>query len=82
MSDEQREKLIDLCLEIFASSELDYEVTIAGNGTNSAEAENVAKGILDILGIDLYSPEFSLLIAARVKELKEMYGIDDGDDEE
>lgn len=74
MNEEQREKLIDLCVEIFASAELDYEVTIVGNGTNPAEASNVAAGILVILGIDLYGPEFSLMIANRVKELKEMYG--------
>jgi hypothetical protein len=46
-----RKRLIDLCIEIYACNELDYEVTLAGNGTNASEASNVADEILNILNI-------------------------------
>ena len=42
----------ELCIEIFAHNQLDCEVTLCGNGTNSAEASNVAMEILEILGIE------------------------------
>lgn len=44
--------LEDLCIEIFAHAENDYEVTLSGNGTNAFEVSNVASAILDILHVD------------------------------
>ena len=43
------EKLEELCVDIFAHADNDYEITLAGNGTNPAEASNVATAILSIV---------------------------------
>jgi hypothetical protein len=42
-------KLEELCIEIFAHCDMDRNVGIAGNTTNSFEAANVAHGVLDIM---------------------------------
>ena len=81
MDDEKREKLIELCVEIYAHLELDWEVTLAGNGTNPSEASNVADEILGILGVDENSKEFQALLAEKIKELKEQYE-PEGEDED
>ena len=41
------EKLVELCVDIFAHCQNDYEITLSGNGTNACEASNVALSILD-----------------------------------
>ena len=52
MSDKKLiEQLIDLCVDIYAHCELDYEINLGGNGTNPYEAANVASEIMDILGM-------------------------------
>jgi len=60
------EQLLNLCVEIYAFMELDWEITLAGNGTNSSEASNVADEILNIIG----KPEnFSELVNKKIDEL-------------
>lgn len=49
------EKLIDLCVDIYAHDELDYEINLCGNGKNAFECCGVADCILDILGIEYAS---------------------------
>ena len=46
-----KELILDLCADIFAHAELDYEITLHGNGTNASEASNVALELLDILRV-------------------------------
>lgn len=70
----EREKLIGLCVEIFAHCELDCEITLGGNGTNCSEAANVAEAMLNILKV-----KYSTLkkqVAARAQELMIEYGIE------
>ncbi|MEK7654373.1 MAG: hypothetical protein AAB345_03830 [Patescibacteria group bacterium] len=43
------EDLEELCVDIFAHAENDYEVTLSGNGINASEASGVALAILDLL---------------------------------
>jgi hypothetical protein len=45
-------RLEALCMNIFAHSDSDYEITLSGNGTNCCEAANVAYAILDIMDGD------------------------------
>ncbi len=63
-------KLLDMCVEIYASDALDWEVTLGGNGTNASEAINVAKEILNIIGVKSGSKKFIRLVDAKVMELK------------
>jgi hypothetical protein len=70
----ERDMLIDLCVDIYAHSEMDMEVTLGGNGTNCCEAANVAREILTILGES--RKKLAGKISARVKELEEEYGCD------
>ncbi|EKD53265.1 MAG: hypothetical protein ACD_61C00089G0006 [uncultured bacterium] len=81
MDDEMREKLIALCVDIYAHDQLDWEITLAGNGTNAFEASRVANKILEILGIEEEGEEFQALLAKRVRELKELYE-PEGEDED
>lgn len=74
MDDKVKKELIALCVEIYAASELDWEVTVGGNGTNSAEAQNVAAEILRILGVKQGSKSFKKLVEKKVRELKEEAG--------
>jgi hypothetical protein len=39
----------EMCLQIFAHAECDYEVNLSGNGVNACEASAVAWALLDIL---------------------------------
>ncbi len=77
MDKKLRAKLLDLCVEIYACNELDYEVTLSGNGTNASEAANVAGEILDIIGVKRKDREFKRKVAERAKEMKTEYGEDD-----
>ncbi len=82
MKDKVKEKLIEMCVEIYACSELDYEVTLGGNGTNAAEAANVAGEILDIIGVKDEDGKFEKMVSDRVKELKKEYGDNEDEDDE
>ncbi len=66
-----KNKIKELCVEIFAHNQLDCEITLCGNGTNSAEASNVAMELLDILGIE-YN-DLTDAIDKMVKHYKEEY---------
>jgi hypothetical protein len=63
------EQLIDLCVDIYAHCELDYEINLGGNGSNPYEAANVAREILDILGMN--KSDLEIKINEAVKELIE-----------
>jgi hypothetical protein len=71
LSEQQRAKLIDMCVDIRAHAENDYEVTLGGNGTNACEASNVVREILSILGVD--SKSLQARISERAKELSEEF---------
>ena len=43
------EDLEELCVDIFAHAENDYEITLSGNGINACEASGVACAILELL---------------------------------
>src|SRR3989344_3954471 len=46
------EDLEEFCIDVFVHCENDFEITLSGNGTNSAEAANAAYAILDLLHED------------------------------
>jgi hypothetical protein len=66
------EKLLDLCVNIFAHDELGYEITLRGNGCNSSECCGTANEILHILGKS-YS-DIEDLVNRKMDEIEEMYG--------
>lgn len=70
------QQLEDLCVSIFAHSVNDYEVTLSGNGTNCAEASNVALSVLDILHGDgrKWRKEHEKEIEKKAKALRKQYG--------
>ncbi len=51
VSPEVKSTLEALYKDINIHSDLDWEVTIAGNGTNASEAINVMDGIFNALGL-------------------------------
>ena len=63
-----KDKIIELCVNIYAHSELDKEIVLGGNGANSFDAGIVADAILDLLEIPYR--EISDLVNKRVKELE------------
>ena len=67
----KEKKLESLCIEIFAHSVNDYEVTLSGNGTNPCEASNVALSVLSILHKDgrKWRKENTSIIEARASVL-------------
>ena len=71
----RHDKLIELCVEVYAHCELDYEVTLAGNGTNASEASNFADEVLEIL--EVKKKKIEKEISKEVKELKNLYDEDD-----
>lgn len=76
--EDPKQKLLDLCVDILAHVELDCEWTSnRGNGTNCAEAGNVADDILDILGVK--EKDLKDQIESRADELKKDYGFPDDD---
>lgn len=50
--EDKLDRLYEMCIEIFAHSALDYEIDLAGNGTNASEACNVATEICNIFEFD------------------------------
>ena len=65
-------KLVDMCVDVFAYSELDYEITLAGNGVSAFECSAMAKATLDILGLKYV--DIQTRVDHRIRELEEMYG--------
>lgn len=61
-------KLLEMCVYIAACSNLDIEVTLAGNRTNSFEAYNVVREILRIYEFDL--EEFNRLVLKEMERLE------------
>lgn len=70
MNKETKEKLINLCLDIYSHDRLNMEITLCGNGKNAFECCGVADEILEILGIEFES----LDIDTHTKELAKYYG--------
>lgn len=64
-------KLLELCTDVLAHAELDYEVTINGNGVNASECSEMAIAVMKILGVTVSNLEDS--IRDRVDELEKMY---------
>lgn len=66
----------ELCTDIFAHCELDWEITLSGNGTNPCEAGNVAYALLDELYKDgrKWRKQHQAKIALRMKELRKEMG--------
>lgn len=70
MNEQQKNDLIQLCLDIQAHAEIDSEITLCGNGVCSSEASVVARRILEILNTKLNEDDLN----NRVKELEKEYG--------
>ena len=64
-----KDKIIELCVDIFAHSSLDYEITLCGNGCNAFECEGVALKLLDILGMSY--EDIKDRVAEQAKKLEE-----------
>lgn len=64
-----KKKLHDFCVNILAHCQLDYQITLGGNGTNPFEAANVAHALMREFSINI-NPED---VSKRVKELKEEF---------
>jgi hypothetical protein len=73
---DKNKELEDLCLDIFAHSFNDYEITLSGNGTNCSEASNVALAILDTLHGDgrKWRKKNEKQIEKLAKKLRKEYG--------
>jgi hypothetical protein len=69
MDEKEREKLIDLCVDIFAHEEMEQEIVLCGKETYATEASKVAKVILRILKVSRRS--IQSLIMNRAEELSE-----------
>jgi hypothetical protein len=69
-------ELEELCIDVFAHADCDYEVTLSGNGVNPCEASGMARAILDIIHGDgrKWEREHASLVKARAKELRVCYG--------
>lgn len=63
-----RKLILDLCVDIYAHAELDYEITIHGNGTNASEASNVADELLEIIRVNKRS--LDVRIQSRVAQIE------------
>ena len=68
--------LENLCIDIFAHSFNDYEITLSGNGTNCSEASNVALAVLDVMHGDgrKWRKEHEKQIEKLAKVLRKQYG--------
>ncbi len=73
---EKLKALEDMCIDIFAHSENDYEVCLAGNGVNCSEAGLMALAVSDILHGDgrAWRKENEERIAEAAKGLRKLYG--------
>lgn len=76
--EKQIKEIIDLCADVEAYSEMDYEITLGGNGANASECSYLAGEIINILKID--ENIFSELVNEKIKQLKEEIG--ESEDEE
>ncbi len=70
------EDLEELCVDIFAHAENDYEVTLSGNGINACEASGVACAILDLIHGDgrKWQDNNAKRISKRATELRKELG--------
>jgi hypothetical protein len=64
----KEQAVLDLCVDIYAHLELDWEIDLAGNGTNPSEASNVADVLKEIF--EFNEDEFSELANKRIEELE------------
>ena len=67
-----KEKILGLCIDIFAHDECEYEITLQGNGANAFECSFVAHELLALLDVEY--EEIEARVQKRVTELREMYG--------
>ena len=70
MMNDIRSQLFNLCVDIYAHAQLDWEWTNSwGNGTNCSEAYNVAQDIIGILG-NVMESEIDEAVNKRIAELE------------
>ena len=69
MNEEQKQKIVEFCINIYAHAQLDWEINIAGNGCNISDVYNVADELFQILNLN--KKKFAKQINQRVKELKD-----------
>ena len=67
-----KDKILDLCINIFAHNECDFEITLQGNGASSFEGSYVAWELLDILDVEY--EEIEARVQKRIVELQDLYG--------
>lgn len=65
-----KKKLYDFCVNILAHCQLNYEITLGGNGTNSFEAANVAHALMREFNIIIDSAD----VRKRARELEKEFG--------
>jgi len=63
-----KEKILELCVDIYAHDQLDWEITLCGNGCNAFECSGVANEMLEIMGIEKSAIDGKIL--AKVREYK------------
>lgn len=73
MNNEIKQKLIDLCVDVHAHANLDWEITLGGNGVNSFENIGTANEVLRILGVG-HDLVFNIRVEDRMMKLKSDYG--------
>ena len=72
---ERYNKLVNMCVDIFAHNECDFEWTNSkGNGINCSEAAGVAMEVIEILGVDYNDPEIEDRIIEAADKLEQEYG--------
>jgi len=67
--EELRKKVLDLCIDIYAHDQLDYEITLCGNVYIAFECSGVADKLLEILGVTY--DDISKQIFIKAQELGE-----------
>ena len=72
MNNKIKQELIDLCIDVHAHANLDYEITLGGNGVNSFENIGTANEVLRILGVK-HGFIFNSRVEDRMIELKADY---------
>lgn len=72
MNNKIKQELLDLCIDVYAHANLDWEITLCGNGVNSFENTGTVNEILRILEIER-DEEFNEKVEDRMIKLKSDY---------
>lgn len=72
MNDSKRNNIINLCVDIFAHAEQDFDcdITIEGNECDVIQVLPIAYKLFDILGLDRESEPYRTMIDTRFEEVR------------